>query len=149
MTKFATRRLIASATVFVYACTSFFWDLPKTYAAEPSPVTNLFDPANLKIPSELGKLDELTPPSGKKPYIVYLQDAHAIYGAQKGIQGLIDFFQKAYRAPLVAAEGAVGPLDPVLFRTFPLEEVKLSVFDSLIKKGEVSGLDAAAILNSG
>lgn len=151
MNKPAWKRPIALFTALTFLWTSFFWPTPSGYSEVPSRPPGLPDLASLKIPAELGRIEEVQIPqkvSSRIP-ILYIQDAHAVYDAQKSIQGIIDHFQKLYGLSFVAVEGAAGSLDPVLFRTFPLETTKQKVFEALIKKGELSGADAAAILNSG
>ncbi len=142
-------RIITFVTCFCFLGTSLVGPAPRANAeVAGAPRQIKVDGSNLNIPPELGTIRErFISPDLNKPLVVYIQDAHAVYDAQKSIQGIIDHLQKQYALPMVAVEGAVGELDPVLFRAFPLENIKTKVFDELMHKGEISGVDASAILN--
>ena len=147
---YSQKRAIALLTCLIFLWTNFFWSAPPSYAAfDNAGPAELPDFTQLKLPAELGSIQEFVPqsPGASLPFVIYIQDAHAVYDAQRSIQGIIHYLQKSFRLPLVAVEGAAGPLDPVLFRTFPDEKVKEKVFDELMHQGEISGAEAAAILN--
>ena len=126
-------RLTSLITTIIFTWTSFFWSAPPAYSL-PEPAGKVFpaDFQNLKLPPALGTIEEKSTaqPATKTPFVIYIQDAHAVYDAQKSIQRIIAYLQKEFRLPLVAVEGAVGPLDPVLYRTFPVEKIKSKIFDS-------------------
>ncbi|MBI4430429.1 MAG: methyltransferase domain-containing protein [Candidatus Omnitrophica bacterium] len=122
----------------------------------PTPILSLasssieFEHLNLakfSIPHDLGTIEELFKGSAEKPSVIFIQDAHAVFDAQKSTAGLIGHFQKNYGLNLVALEGGRGRLDPLLFRTFPDYEIKRTVFEKYLRKGEISGAEFAAILN--
>lgn len=98
------------------------------------------------LPADLGLIQDSFQGSTDK-VVVYIQDAHTIYEAQKSIQKIIDYFQTQYGLNLIALEGGSGKLDPLLFRTFPKKEVLEGVFEDYLAKGELSGAAAAAVLN--
>jgi len=104
----------------------------------------------LKVPDEFALLEEVYQnPEAKPndPVIVYVQDAHCVYEAQNNIRKIIDHFQKENNLRLVALEGGEGRVDPVLFRSFPVKEVKEKVIDRYVRRGELSGAEYAAIVN--
>ncbi len=101
----------------------------------------------LTLPEELGKIKIQRPGAHNKPFVIFLQDAHAIVSAQVQTQHLIDYFQKNYSVDLVAVEGAAGSLDPVLFRSFPEKKANQKVLSDYLNRGELSGAGVAAILN--
>gem|GEM_PF-4032359 len=146
-------RLIAGFTALVFLWTSVAGTSPSA-SAQSLPAKDAllsFNVSTVQIPAQLGTIDErFNPPSSGKfqSPVIYIQDAHAVCDAQKSIQGLIDFLQKQYGLPLVAVEGAVGNLEPLLFRSFPIQSAREKVFNGLIRRGEISGVDAAAILNA-
>ena len=145
-----SRQLFAVFTLATFLATGLPVPLPQSYAAEiPSGLRVPAELSQLTIPSELGTIQEisLTKLDKAAPFVIHIQDAHAVYDAQKNIRGIVAYLQREFGLSLVALEGAVGELDPVLFRTFPGEKVKEAVFDRLMEKGELSGADAAAILN--
>ena len=104
------------------------------------------DLAKWSLPAELGAIQEFYRGSSDKT-VIYLQDAHTLYEAQKSIQGIIDFFQKNYGLDLVALEGGTGKLDPFLFRVYPDAKTLKQVFNHYLEKGELSGAVATAVLN--
>ncbi len=103
------------------------------------------DLTQLSLPAELGAIQEIHKGNSDKT-VIYLEDAHTLYEAQKSIQGLIGYFQKTYGLNLVALEGGEGKLDPFLFRTFPDPKTLKQVFEDYLQKGELSGAAAASIL---
>ncbi len=145
-------RMISASTLVCFVVSGIIWPPSYSYADlanSAPPLAETKDFSNLQIPAEMGSIKERFAPAEMtgKPLIVYIQDAHAVYDAQKSIQGIINYLQKEFSLPLIAVEGAAGELDPVLFRAFPDAAVKAKVFDELMHKGEISGADAAAILN--
>lgn len=104
------------------------------------------DLGQLGLPAELGIIQEAFRGSSDQA-VIYIQDAHTIYEAQKSIQGLINHFQKNYGITSVALEGGSGKLDPFLFRQFPNKNQLKEVLDSYLQKGELSGAVSAAVLN--
>ena len=129
------RKIAALSTLLAFIGTNSIGPTPAAYSQTEMvrPVTP--DLLRFTLPAELGKVQEkfFPPGSGRLPFVIYIQDAHTVYDAQKSIQGVINHLQKSFGLPLVALEGAVGPLDPTLFRTFPIASAKESVFDRLIR----------------
>ena len=100
------------------------------------------------LPAELGKIEETF--QGKADEVVILiQDAHTIPEAQRNIQKLISHFQKEYGVGLVGLEGASSQADPQILKSFPDKEILKKVTDEYFEKGELTGTNAAAILNDG
>ncbi len=128
--------------------------IPNLYAQTLAP--NLYDLAVtpdarlMEIPAELGKIEErfvgTSLKSENKRTIIYIQEAHANFDAAKNIQSLITHFQNKYNLPLVLLEGGEGKLDSLFFQSFPNEFIKENVVTEYLKRGELSGGEAASIL---
>ena len=103
--------------------------------------------SQVRVPSEIGKIQELSKGKGSK-VVILIQDAHAIPDAQKNIQRLIDHFQKEYGVGLVALEGAAAKLDSQIFKSFPDKETLKKVFQGYRERGELAGGVAAAIFST-
>lgn len=97
----------------------------------------LGDLTKIQIPEELGKVEEAFSGTGEKQ-VVLIQDAHSIPEAQRSIQKVIDYFQKEYGFRLVALEGASGPLDPEIFKSFPDPETLQKIFQEYFDRGELT-----------
>ncbi|GEM_PF-3311038 len=88
--------------------------------------------------------------SGIAP-VIYIQDAHCDYGAQKSIAALIENLSQEYRAShpaaeiLIALEGAAGQLDLEPFRQFAATDAGRRVSDFYMRKGLLSGAEFAAL----
>ncbi|MBU3760045.1 MAG: hypothetical protein FGM27_09000 [Candidatus Omnitrophica bacterium] len=69
---------------------------------------------SLRLPEELGSIQETYIPQGIKPqrFVAAIQDAHSIPDAQRNIQRIIDYFQSQYGVDSVAVEGSASELDP-------------------------------------
>lgn len=103
---------------------------------------------SIQIPEQFGKIkDSFLGKNGKT--VVIIQDAHAIPGAQRSIQAIINYFQTKYGVELTAVEGASSDLDMHIFRSFPNKERLKEVFDFYLERGEFTGASAAAIFNEG
>jgi len=83
----------------------------------------------------------------KEKLVIAIQDAHGIYDAQKNIKAVIEELQNEYGFVLVALEGGAGKGDYTLFRTFPDKEVAQKQVDKYMRRAELTGGEAAAILN--
>lgn len=142
-------RLVALFTGLVFSITSSAWAQPvvplPSGIIRSAAFSSISD--GIKIPEELGSIQVQSKVSDDAPFILLIQDAHAILDAQTNIQKLIDFLQTQYGVNLVALEGGKGALDPTLFRTFPEELVKKQVLGQYLDRGELSGAEMAAIFN--
>lgn len=145
----STARLVALFTGLVFPITSSTWAQP--VAPLPNGIirsatfSSISD--GIKIPEELGSIQVQSKVSDDAPFILLIQDAHAILDAQTNIQKLINYLQTQYGVNLVALEGGKGALDPTLFRTFPEGLVKKQVLGQYLDRGELSGAEMAAIFN--
>ncbi len=83
--------------------------------------------------------------------VIYIQDAHCDYGAQKSIAALIEDLSQEYRAAhpaaevLIVLEGAAGQLDIEPFRQFAATDAGRRVSDFYMRKGLLSGAEFAAL----
>ncbi|MBI4431474.1 MAG: M48 family metalloprotease, partial [Candidatus Omnitrophica bacterium] len=149
-------RAVAVVTAFVFALTSTF----PAFALEPGlssgasaqealgePAFQRLDVEKLNLPADLGSIESRFSGSQPDQMVIYIQDAHASYDAQRNIQRIIDHLQKNHGLSLVAFEGIEGELDPFLLRAFPEREVLKDVLDSYVRRGELSGIDLAAAVN--
>ncbi len=123
--------------------------------------------STLKVPAEIGKIEEVFQARGQEtrdkgqesfrvsrpvppaPFVILIQDAHAIPDAQRNIQKLIEHFQKKYAVPLVALEGASSELDPQIFKSFPDKEILQKTLNDYFERGELTGATAASIVSEG
>ncbi|HXV27703.1 MAG TPA: 50S ribosomal protein L11 methyltransferase, partial [bacterium] len=104
------------------------------------------DLSALSIPDTLGKIQEVYP--SNSPYVILIQDAHAIPEAQRNIQKLIDYFRTHYEINRIALEGASSELDALIFNSFPDKGILKQTFEEYMDKGELTGGTAAAIFSA-
>lgn len=106
------------------------------------------DPSELNLPAEIGKIEKTF--QGTSPQTVILvRDAHSIPEAQEHIREIITHFQKNYGFHWVGAEGAAGKLDAQIFQSFPDKKRLAGVFEEYLRKGELTGVNAAALFDAG
>lgn len=118
--------------------------------------------SEIVLPEELGLIQEKYQAAGCRPQaakksmeleacsgkqVIFIQDAHSNYDAQKSIQKIIGYFQKQYGVETIALEGGEGKLDPWLLRTYPDRKIVEKILDDHLMKGELSGATLAAVLN--
>ena len=162
-------RSTAVLVALMFTVTSVAWASPTFVDTAAVAEKNLLSPealSGLAVPAEIGHVEFRSSysdasPSGimaggertavKQPsserFVVLIQDAHAIVDAQQNIQKLIEHFDKKYGVRLVALEGAKSKLDPMLFRTFPDNNLKKQILSGYLKRGEITGAQMAAIFD--
>lgn len=106
-----------------------------------------FDALHQEIPSKIGQVVEFRAPEDSKPALIILQDAHAHPEAQMNMARLIDWYVRRTGILQVYSEGASGPLDATVLRSFPDREALKNTVNAFLKRGEISGVTAAAILS--
>src|SRR3989338_3151532 len=143
-------RLTSWVVITAFLFTNVSWAQPAVpgQAISATPVMKALS-EKLVIPEELGSIQAEHRAGDGRPYVVYIQDAHAILDAQTKIEKLIGYLQEEYGFGLVALEGGEGELDPTLLRTFPDEFVKRRVMESYLRRGELTGAQMAAIFHPG
>ena len=99
---------------------------------------------NLSIPPELGRIsDRFAGYAGKA--VVFIQDAHAHYEAQKNISNILELISEKHRLDFVGVEGLEGPEDFSLLRSFPHAESKENVLDRAVREGATTGVEYFAM----
>ncbi len=99
---------------------------------------------NLSVPRELGEIQEAY--QGKPGRtVILIQDAHAVYEAQKSIESLILYFRENYRIHLTGVEGGDGAFEPRLLQSYPDSKYLRRVLDEYLQRGELSGSVTAAV----
>jgi len=140
-----------SASLSLSLALTGIWPLPPVYAdvlPQPSHSNLSADLSKFRLPSALGKVDELK--TGKDGRVVVLiQDAHAIPDAQGSIQKTIAYLREVYGIQHVAIEGTANRLDPTMFKSFPDKVVLKKLFKEYFDRGELTGPSAAALFNPG
>ena len=113
-------KFTALGTLFFFSASSVGW----TQLAVPGPVAGevlsarIQDP--ISLPEEFGTIqDQYLSPDKTKPFIVLIQDAHAMADAQNNIRRILGYLQEKYHISLVALEGGFGDIDFSAFRKFP------------------------------
>lgn len=104
---------------------------------------SVFDPGAL--PENLGAVTDFYDAGPQAPLAFILEEAHSVIEAQKSIRDLILYLETSAGVSLVGVEGAQGPLDPTLLKTFPDRFAGERVFEDYLSKGELSGAELAAI----
>jgi hypothetical protein len=142
-------RTTALVTSLIFVLTDSVWpQSPFTFPVPEKAVVSPGLPEKFTVPETLGRIQAEYRSPELGPYVVVVQDAHAVLDAQIRIQELIHFLQTKHGLRLVALEGGQGKFDPTLLRTFPDRFVKRKVLGEYLREGELTGAEMAAILNS-
>ncbi len=75
---------------------------------------------------------------GTEDVIINIQDAHSKLGAQESISRILESLVKNYNLNFIALEGAADVVDTSLVSSFPIEEVRKTASDYLLKEGKIS-----------
>jgi len=100
-----------------------------------------------EIPAKLGEVKDKH--KGRGGTIIYIQDAHCNYAAQKAISNIISHLNEEYGIDLISLEGGAGDYDLSLFTDIENEDTRGRVSDYFMKQGRVSGPEFFAINNPG
>lgn len=143
------QKIIAGVTAFLFLFTNLgSAQIPAQVSSSPA-VAEASDIINGKIsvPEEFGSIQTEFRGAGKSPFIIFIQDAHAVVDAQENIRNLVRYFSKNHGVNLVALEGGDGKLDPTLLRTFPDPELKEKILADYRDRGELTGPQMASVLD--
>jgi hypothetical protein len=81
-----------------------------------------------------------TAKSGALPQVILIQDLHFNYSVQKHIAQLLGYLAgKKALGPMVAVEGAAGPVDNSLLSNIQNDKVRAEISDFLLQNGELTG----------
>jgi len=125
-------------------CLALSLPIPAYSLSANEGIVSLLDPASIPIPEDLGKIEESFKGSSGK-LVIYIQDAHTNYSAQKNIAAIINRLVSDHGIHLVTVEAAQGDIETELFRSFPIPEVSERVMDRFMRKGEIGGPQYASI----
>lgn len=104
--------------------------------------------SDLKLPTEMGQISDYGEGDPDQPMVIAILNAHAVNSAQEKIQKIIEYFQEKHGVQWVGTEGAQGQLDPLLLKSFPMDEVKRKILSKYQTNGEITGSESAAIFSS-
>ena len=104
--------------------------------------------AGMDIAADMGKVTSSDFGSGSaKETIINIQDAHSSFEAQKSIVGILDELTRNFDINVIGLEGAEGPVDISLLRTFPDAAIKHDTASDLMKKGLMSAGEFFSIVS--
>ncbi|MBI4431771.1 MAG: hypothetical protein HY587_08695, partial [Candidatus Omnitrophica bacterium] len=136
----------------MYSATALLLASELILSSAPLTLAQLFVPSiswqgdisDFQILPEIGTVNEhYTGRSGK--VVIYVQDAHANYEAQKNIARILEYFAGEHAVDLIGVEGAEGPLDFSLIRSFPSDGAKQEVLDGAMRAGGTTGVEYFAM----
>ncbi|MFA6635993.1 MAG: hypothetical protein WCV56_02615, partial [Candidatus Omnitrophota bacterium] len=100
----------------------------------------------IEVPYEQGKpVDAYS--NGGDEIIINIQDAHASLSAQYSIIDLLQSLYAKYDLDVIALEGAEGPLDLSLLRSFPDADVRRRTSEGLMREGLMSAGELFSIIS--
>ena len=115
--------------------------------ARPTVKLNGSAPINdIKIPYNAGQPQNAYSNGGDE-IILNIQDAHASLAAQDSVLTILDSLSTNYDLSVIALEGAEGPIDVDLLRTFPDPDVKKDTGRFLMREGKMSAGEFFAIVS--
>ncbi len=100
----------------------------------------------IKIPYEAGTTQDVFSNGGDE-VVINIQDAHASLSAQQSIVKILQTLATNYDLDLIALEGAEGPIDISLLRTFPDPEIRKETAEYLMRKGKMSAGEFFSIVS--
>ncbi len=143
------KKVIASVTTILFISTSI--QFTSDLYAQPVPAMSVpaLDITKITVNGSVASLEErhqgTEGPGGR--IVIAVQDAHGIFDAQMNIRRVIEELQNQHNFDVVGLEGGTGKTDYTLYRAFPDEKIKEEQAMRYLKRAELSGGEAAAILN--
>ncbi|NQT06700.1 MAG: hypothetical protein HQ575_04080, partial [Candidatus Omnitrophica bacterium] len=105
----------------------------------------LLEIEDFEIPSALGELKDKH--KGKGGTIIFIQDAHCNYAAQKSISNIIGHLNENYGVNLINLEGGAGDYDLSLFTDIKDKGIREEVSDHFVQEGRLCGPELFAVNN--
>lgn len=140
------KRITGFFLLFFY---SFSLLQPYAYAAaQEKVVPSSFHLSQLRLPQELGVVEETQTFPNSKTTVLLVQDAHAIGDAQQSIFEIVQSLSKIHGIKLFALEGGSGKLNAAFLRAFPDPILLKKVFEERLATGEMSGAAAASVFTA-
>jgi len=100
----------------------------------------------IEIPYDTGTAHESFS-SGGDELILNIQDAHTSLSAQESIVNMLEKFVTEYDLDLIALEGAEGPIDISLLKSFPDAAIREETARYLMRKGKMSAGEFFSIIS--
>ncbi|MBL7158183.1 MAG: hypothetical protein ISS91_01590, partial [Candidatus Omnitrophica bacterium] len=100
----------------------------------------------IQIPYDAGQTQEVFSNGGEE-VIINIQDAHASLAAQESIVKILENLTANYDLDLIALEGAEGPVDISLLKSFPDAEIRKETAEYLMRKGKMSAGEFYSIIS--
>lgn len=120
---------------------------PAETQAAHAPVI-LAAPEDLRLPASIGRVEEIfSADKTQTPSVYLIQDAHAVYDAQKNIAQIIHHLREHSGVTSVAFEGGSGEMDASVIRAMPDEFLKKQILEDFMRRGEFSGPAWAAVFD--
>ncbi|MGB2706001.1 MAG: hypothetical protein WBC74_04020 [Candidatus Omnitrophota bacterium] len=142
------------AIAFILLFAFLFYDISWTQGGTPiwhqaKPVIKINGRVilnGIKIPYDAGTPQEAFSTSGDE-VVINIQDAHASLTAQYSIVKILENLASNYDLELIALEGAEGPVDISLLKTFPDPEIRKDIADYFIREGKMSAGEFFSIVS--
>jgi nucleoside-diphosphate-sugar epimerase/galactose mutarotase-like enzyme/signal transduction histidine kinase len=96
-----------------------------------------FQQKTVSLPENLGTVTQAY--QGGNRLVIFIQDLHCNYEAQKNIAGLIEHAAKHYGAEWVAVEGASLPISVRRLASVPFAWARQEIGDYLLRAGKITG----------
>ncbi|MCK4463622.1 MAG: hypothetical protein KAU58_04860, partial [Candidatus Omnitrophica bacterium] len=100
----------------------------------------------IRIPYDAGQAQDVFS-NGTDEVIINIQDAHASLTAQKSIVKILQNLASNYDLNLIALEGAEGPVDISLLKTFPDSAIRKETAEYLMQKGKMSAGELFSVVS--
>ena len=143
-------KTIAFILIFAFILYDITWaqgGTPIWHGAKPDIELNGKARLNgIKIPYDAGTAQDAFSNGGNE-VVINIQDAHASLTAQHSIVKILDTLATNYGLDLIALEGAEGPVDISLLKTFPDPEIRKDIADYFMREGKMSAGEFFSIVS--
>ncbi|MHB9154691.1 MAG: HD domain-containing protein, partial [Endomicrobiales bacterium] len=98
------------------------------------------------LPYTLGRITDAHYAAGDR-VVIAIEDLHCHAEVQKNIGGIIAFLDKRFHVPRVYQEGAVGQIDTSWLLSLSDKNLRQSIVDSMLDKGELTGSEYYSVVS--
>ncbi len=100
---------------------------------------------NVCVPEKFGIIQEVHHASSSAKWVIFIQDAHANYYAQKNIKHIINACASNDFTDIICIEGSAGLIDTSPLKSYPDKKVLSDVSEYLLKSALITGFEDFSI----
>ncbi len=100
------------------------------------------------IAPDVGTVSDVSIGKTPEKCVVVIEDAHCNYSLQQNESRIVQYFENEHSFDSVYLEGAVDTVNTAIFSALPNTKGKQTVFDAVLKEGQITGVEHGTIMRT-